>query len=130
MRNPAFRDEDIARMRGQWLAGIAQEKTEPTGLALRTLPPLLYGKGHPYAIPLTGSGTEAAIKSLTTDDLRKFVADFIRPDNVNIIVAGDTTLAEIIPQLDAVFGDWTAPSTKVPKINLDQVQPPAKPRCI
>ena len=27
VRNPAFRDDDIARMRGQWLARIAQEKT-------------------------------------------------------------------------------------------------------
>ncbi len=126
VRNPAFRDEDVARIRGQWLAGIAQEKTEPTGLALRTLPPLIYGKGNPYAIPFTGSGTEASIKSLTTDDMHKFVADFIRPDNAKIIVAGDTTLAEIIPQLDAAFGDWTAPSTKVPSVNLATVQVPAK----
>ena len=58
MRNPAFRDADIARIRGQWLADIEQEKTQPTGLALRTLPPLLYGKDHAYGIPFTGSGTE------------------------------------------------------------------------
>src|SRR5690606_26017972 len=57
VRNPAFRAADIERVRNQWLAGIAQEKTRPAGLALRTLPPLLYGAGHPYAIPFTGSGT-------------------------------------------------------------------------
>ena len=45
VRNPAFRDEDIARVRGQWLARIAQEKTQPRGLALRTLPPLLVRRG-------------------------------------------------------------------------------------
>ena len=32
--------------------------------ALRVLPPLLYGEGHPYAMPFTGSGTEAAIAAL------------------------------------------------------------------
>src|SRR5262249_41294583 len=90
VRNPAFRNEDIARIPGQWLAGIAQEKSEPTQLALRTLPPLVYGKGHPYAIPFTGSGTEESIKSLTVDDLRKYAGDFLRPDNLRIIVAGDT----------------------------------------
>ena len=31
--------EDLERVRAQWIAGIAQEKTQPVGLALRTLPP-------------------------------------------------------------------------------------------
>ena len=81
VRNPAFREDDLTRMRGQWLARIAQEKTQPTGLALRTLPPLLYGDGHAYAIPFTGSGTEAAIKAMTAPDLRAYVRDCLRPDN-------------------------------------------------
>lgn len=127
VRNPAFHEEDIARIRGQWLAGIAQEKTEPTGLALRTLPPLIYGKNNPYAIPFTGSGTEAAIKSLTADDMRKFMSDSIRPDNAQIIVAGDTTLAEIIPQLDAAFGDWKAPTSPLTKVDTVKAKVPPKP---
>ncbi len=127
VRNPAFREDDITRLRGQWLAGIAQEKTEPTGLALRTLPPLIYGKDHPYAIPFTGSGTEAAIKSLNADDMRGFMAAYIRPDNAKIIVVGDTTLAEITQQLDAAFGDWKAPATKLPSVKLSDVKAPAKP---
>jgi zinc protease len=107
LRHPAFRSADIERVRAQWLAGIAQEKTQPTGLALRTLPPLLYGAGHPYAIPFTGTGTEDAIKSLTVDDLRNWDSTWLRPDDVRILVAGDTTLPEITRQLDAAFGDWT-----------------------
>jgi predicted Zn-dependent peptidase len=118
VRHPAFRDEDIGRIRGQWLAGIAQEKTEPTGLALRTLPPLVYGKGSAYAIPFTGSGDEASIKALSADDMRAFVRDFLRPDNTKIIIAGDTVLADIVAQLDAVFGDWQAPTQPVPKVTL------------
>ncbi|MEP6938383.1 MAG: pitrilysin family protein [Rudaea sp.] len=128
LRNPAFRAEDISRLRGQWLAGIAQEKTDPTSLALRVLPPLLYGKGHAYAAPLTGSGTEASIKSLTDHDLRAFVADWFRPDNARIVVAGDTTLAEIIAKLDANIGDWLAPKTALPKKSLPIALAPTQPR--
>ncbi|MBS0432445.1 MAG: insulinase family protein [Proteobacteria bacterium] len=128
VRNPAFRDADVSRLRGQWLAGIAQEKTEPTGVALRLLPPILYGKGNAYAIPFTGSGTEASINSLTTADMRGFVGDYLRPDNVKILVAGDTTLEKIIPQLEKVFGDWKAPATARPAKNLAKVDYPAKPR--
>jgi predicted Zn-dependent peptidase len=128
VRNAAFRDGDITRIRGQWLARIAQEKTQPTGLALRSLPPLLYGAGHAYAIPFTGSGTEASIESLDAHDLRNYTRDFIRPDNATILVAGDTTLAAIIAKLDAVFGDWKAPESAIPKKNIANVQAPKQPR--
>ena len=128
VRNAAFRDADIARIRAQWLARIAQEKTQPTGLALRSLPPLLYGAGHAYAIPFTGSGTEASIGSLGADDLRAYVRDFIRPDNATILVAGDTTLEAIVKQLDAAFGDWTPAATPVPKKNIATVAAPKQPR--
>ncbi|MCR6701505.1 MAG: insulinase family protein [Dokdonella sp.] len=128
VRNPAFRQTDIDRIRAQWLAGIAQEKTQPNSLAMRTLPPLLYGSDHAYGIPFTGSGTEAAIGALTAEDLAAFHRDFYRPDNARILVAGDTTLEAIIPQLDRVFGDWQAPAGAVPKKNVAEVAPQSKPR--
>ncbi|MBN6150744.1 insulinase family protein [Xanthomonas sp. AmX2] len=128
VRNPAFKAEDIERIRGQWLAGIAQEKTQPTSLALRTLPPLLYGSGHAYGIPFTGSGTEAAIKSLSAADLSGFHQRWLRPDNLRILVAGDTTLEAIIPQLDAAFGDWQPPAGTMPKKNIGQVAAQPAPR--
>ncbi len=128
VRNPAFRDADIERIRGQWLADIAQEKTQPTGIALRTLPPLLFGEKHAYGIPFTGSGTEASIKSLTATDLRRFHRDFIRPDNVKILIAGDTTLPAITAQLDKVFGDWQATETPMPNKDIGKVAAQKKPR--
>jgi predicted Zn-dependent peptidase len=124
VRSPAFRAADISRLRGQWLAGIAQEKSQPIGIALRTLPPLLYGKGHAYAIPFSGSGTEASIKALSDADMRHFVTDYIRPDNAKILVAGDTTLEKIVPQLNAAFGDWKSPANAVPVKNIAKVAPP------
>ncbi|TAM94873.1 MAG: insulinase family protein [Rhodanobacteraceae bacterium] len=126
IRNPAFREADITRLRGQRLAGIAQEKTQPTAVALRLLPPILYGKGNAYAIPFTGSGTEASVRAMTAPDMHAFVRDYIRSDNMRILVAGDTTLDAIIPQLEKVFGDWQAPAAKVPARNLGKVDYPAK----
>ncbi|KJV35333.1 M16 family metallopeptidase [Luteibacter yeojuensis] len=127
-RTPAFNADDIERVRGQWIAGIAQEKTEPEAIALRSLPPLMFGKNHAYGIPFTGSGTEKAIASLTAADLATFQRDYLRPDNVRILVAGDTTLAEILPKLDAAFGDWAPPASAIPKRNVGQVAAQPKPR--
>ncbi len=128
VRNPAFEKKEFERVQAQWLASIEQEKTRPSSLALRTLPPLLYGEGHAYAMPFTGSGTTASIKSLTPDDLRAFHQAWIRPDNVRILVAGDTTLAEITTALDRVLGDWQAPNEAKPAKLIAQVAPAKQTR--
>ncbi|HEX7917624.1 pitrilysin family protein [Rudaea sp.] len=128
VRRPAFNAADIERLRGVRLAELAQSKTEPGGIALRILPPLLYGKGNAYGIPLDGFGGEDELKSLAATDFDSFARDWLRPDNMKILVVGDTTLAQIAPQLDAAFGDWQAPATPLPKKKLAAVAAQAKPR--
>ncbi len=110
VRRPTFPQHEIERVRKEWIGGIAREKTSPETLALRVLPPLLYGAGHPYAIPFTGSGTEASVSALTRDDLVAYQRDFLRPDNVTIIVTGAVTSATILPLLERHFGDWRPPA--------------------
>src|SRR5690606_40177319 len=90
-----------------WIANIAQEKARPQTAALRVLPPLLYGEGHPYAMPFTGSGTEASIAALTRDDLVDFHRAQMRPEGATLVVVGDTTLAATVPLLEAHLGDWS-----------------------
>ncbi len=124
VRNPRFDDSEIKRVQGQWLASIAQEKTDPSSLASRILPPLIYGEGHAYAVPGTGSGTEASISALTSADLRSFHQNWIRPDGARITVVGDTTLAEIIPALNKVFANWKAPATPRLSKNISEVALP------
>ncbi|HET7266612.1 MAG TPA: pitrilysin family protein [Oleiagrimonas sp.] len=128
VRHPAFRKADIRRIRGQWLAGIAHEKARPTTLALRVMPRLLYGKGHAYAMPFTGSGTTASIKALTAADMHAFMHDYIRPDNVRIMVAGDIDMDTLVDELNQAFGDWSAPDTPVPHKDIAKVTPPEHPR--
>ena len=126
--NPAFDASEFARVQAQTVAAIAQEKTEPVNLALRVLPPLLFGAGHPYAIPFTGSGTEASVAGLKPEDLRAFHRDRLHAGNVTILVAGDTTLAEIQPLLEARFGAWKKPATAAASRPVPAVTLPAKSR--
>ncbi|NVJ97177.1 MAG: insulinase family protein [Alphaproteobacteria bacterium] len=124
VRNPAFSQEELDRLRQRWIAGIAQEKANPVQLALRTLPGLLYGEDHSYGVPFTGSGTEASIGAMTRDDLVKFHSDWIRPDNATIFMVGDITLDEAKEALEATFGDWAAPASAVPAKNITEVAMP------
>jgi len=110
VRNPAFRPDDIERKRATLLAQIGEEKTQPQGLALRVLPPLLYGASHPYGVPFTGSGDEAGVKAVTRADLLAFHARWLRPDNATIFAVGDSTLGELVPLLEQRFGSWRAPA--------------------
>lgn len=128
LREPSFDPDEIERVKATWIAGIKQEKARPNGAALRVLPPLLYGDGHPYAIPFSGSGTEASIAALTRDDLVGFRQDWVRPENATLIVVGDTTLAEIVPLLDKHFGDWSGEGEAPELPEIVNVERPEQPR--
>ncbi len=130
VRNPAFDNSEIEKLRARWLAQIEQEKAEPVQLALRLLPPVMYGEGHAYGVPFTGSGEVETIKALTRDDLTEFHSTWLRPDNATLFVAGDATMAEMKPLLERAFGDWRAPAGAVPKKNVAAVTRPAKGRVI
>ena len=128
IRNPAFAPTEVERLRGQMLTRIAAEKTEPMPIAQRLLPPLLYGKAHPYGIPFTGSGTESGVKAVTRADLVAFHDTWLRPDNARIFVTGDTSLTELMPLLEKRFGDWKAPTiAKGTKLfRMDRMARPAR----
>src|SRR5690606_39065727 len=129
LRRPEFDPAEIERVRATWLANIAQEKARPQTAALRVLPPLLYGEGHPYAMPFTGSGTEAAIAALTRDDLVDFHRAGVRPEGATVVVVGDTTLAEIVPLLEKHLGDWRGPGEPpAATAVVPEVPRPAAPR--
>ena len=128
LKNPAFEPAEVERLRAQLVTSISAENTQPRGIARRVMPELLYGKIHPYGVPLSGSGTEAGVKSVTRADLFSFHQTWLRPDNGKIFVTGDTTLAEIKPLLEARFGQWKAPaSPKGAKLfRMDRMARPAR----
>jgi predicted Zn-dependent peptidase len=115
VRHPAFAPAEVSRVRNQQLAAIAEEAKQPVGMALRTLPPILYGSAHPYGVPFTGSGEPAAVAKLSSADLAAFHDSWLRPDNATIFVVGDTTLGQVMPLLEKSFGDWRSSGPKPAK---------------
>lgn len=122
---PEFPEEDFKRLQKQRLAAIRREKNEPNGVAMRVLPQLLYGKGHAYGVPFSGSGDEEGVARLTRDGLRRFYHAWFKPGNATLVVAGDTSLDELIPLLESRFGKWL--DGPVPAKRIEAVTPPAKP---
>ncbi|MGB8130662.1 MAG: pitrilysin family protein [Candidatus Angelobacter sp.] len=122
--HPAFPQKEFARLQQDRLAGIRREKVQPQTMALRVVPQLLYGKGHPYSLPFTGSGTEASVSKLTREDLAKWHDTWFKPNNATLLIVGDTTLAAIKPKLEKLFAGWKPGD--VPKKNVTKVTEPEK----
>ena len=117
-RHPAFRDADVARVRSQRLAEIAQEQSDPSGLAQRAIRPLIYGTAHPYG-SVGGSGKADYVQTLMPANLKAEHDKWLRPDLARITVVGDVTMAELLPKLEAAFGDWKAPAGPAPAKAVD-----------
>ena len=104
--HPSFPKADFERLKKQRLAQIQQEKADPVGLALRVFPGLLYGPGHAYANPWTGSGTEESTARIQRNDLVRFHEAWFKPNHATLVVVGATTLAEIKPKVERLFAGW------------------------
>jgi zinc protease len=109
--NPSFPADRFSTQKKRRIAQIEQEKANPTAVAQRVLPALIYGKDHAYGKP--GSGFTTSLESVTREDLIKWHADWFKPGSATIIIAGDTTMDKLIPALEQTFGPWaggTAPA--------------------
>lgn len=117
--NPSFPEADLARLKKQFRAQIQREKVTPVSMALRVFPELMYGEGHAYSLPLTGSGTLESLERIDRRTLVDYHRTWFRPNNATMIVVGDTTMESIRPKLEKLFRDWEPGS--VPVKNVDEV---------
>ncbi|GAA3999604.1 pitrilysin family protein [Sphingomonas humi] len=108
VERPTFAQDDLDRLRNQTLTGIAQSQRDANGIVQRNLPTLLYGASHPYAT--VGAGLPDAMKRFTRNDIVSYSQAWLRPDNLEIFVVSNLPLADITRQLEARFGNWTAPA--------------------
>jgi predicted Zn-dependent peptidase len=129
VRHPAFADGEVARVKDQQLAQLAQTLASPRALASRELAHVLYGS-HPYGQPSDGLGNAASLAALTPAALRAAHDKWLRPDLARITVTGDITMRELLPLLEKAFGDWQAPATPKPVKDLAAPVPTPRPRIV
>jgi len=104
--NPSYPQAMVDLGIKQRLARIAQEKATPSTAATRVVPVLLYGASHPYGKPLSGAGFEKTVTGITRDQLVAWQRQWFHPNNATLIVAGDVTMTELVPELERAFGSW------------------------
>ncbi len=114
--NPAFADNEFKRLKDLQLNTIKREGTQPFQMAMRALPRYLYGTGHAYSNPLTGSGYVETVNSITREDILKFYDTWFKPNNGTLVVVGDVEMKDLVNGLEKRFSQWKR--GEVPKKNL------------
>jgi zinc protease len=114
LQNPAFRADDLERVRGLKIAGLTQKLAIPGALASDEAARLLYGDQHPFGQP--SGGTMESVGGITAEDLRKFHDTWYRPNNALISVSGDVSAPEIEAALQKHLARWKA--GPLPRISL------------
>ena len=122
--NPSFPDKEFERLRTEQINRIKQEKSQPFGMVLRSLNKYLYGDGHPYSNPLSGSGYEETVAAITKDDIINFYESWMKPNNATLIVTGDIDMNSLKGKLEKSLGNWKKGS--VPTISFTKGESQSK----
>jgi predicted Zn-dependent peptidase len=104
--NPAFPENELNRLKQETISNINSESKDPQALLLRIMPALLYGKDHPYGMPMTGSGDEATVKNLSRTDVTQYYQKYCIPNNATLVVTGNLTMPDLIAKLEARLSRW------------------------
>jgi zinc protease len=112
-----FTEEDLIRLRQQSIESIEADKEQPSSIASNVYRQLIYGEGHPFAVP--ASGEIETLENITLEDIQNFSRESISSQVLDVVVIGDIEQEEIMPKLDFL--------ANVPNQNVELPDLPATP---
>ncbi len=101
LSRPRFEPGTAARVRGQIVAGLAQDEEDPSSVASKAFFKIFF-RNHPYAH--SASGTPEGLGAVTPDDLRRFARTHWVRGGLKISVSGDVDTATLQALLKTAFG--------------------------
>jgi zinc protease len=107
LRQPAFRQREVERLKAERLAEIIQVRAEPRGLADEAFEAAVYHASSRYSVSLGGS--ETSIAEIETADIQAFYRSRYSPATTTIVIAGDIDPASATRLAQQHLGDWTGP---------------------
>jgi len=103
--HPAFKEEEIDRLKKQSLDGLRVALQQPGSVASYVMGRVVYGDGE-YGH--AAGGTPETLPAIQRADIVKFYQTYYRPDNAALIFSGNVTLEKGKEYAEKFFGDWKA----------------------
>ena len=107
LREPAYDPKELEQLRTEWIAGLEQQRSDPSALAFTAFQKAL--KPYPANdIRYVESIDEsiASTKAVTREQLVKFHQSFFGAQPAQVAVVGDFDAAAIEKQVATLLGDW------------------------
>ena len=110
LREPAFDGKELEELRRENLAGIEQNRSEPTSLGSNAYQRYLnpWPKGDPRYVE-TFDEQVADYTAASLDDVRRFYAENYGASNGELVAVGDFDPAEVQSVVTEIFGSWKSP---------------------
>src|SRR5438105_11967197 len=103
--HPAFKEEEIDRLKRQSLDGLRVALQQPGSVASYVIGRVVYGDGE-YGH--AAGGTPETLPAIQRADIVKFYQTYYRPDNAALIFSGNVTLEKGKEYAEKFFGAWKA----------------------
>lgn len=122
--NPAFSEEDFARMKERVIQGLQQQAKTPSSLARRARDLILFGDENRVSLP--DEGTLETVQNITLNDVKSFYANYYSPDKASIVAVGNLSKQSMVNTLDFI-GQWQgktyefADYSEFPKYDENQI---------
>ena len=104
LTEPSLPDDEFERLRGERLAELLQQRSEPRSLADEAFAQAVYAPGARYAMP--DGGSEKSVGALTLDQLRAFYASHYSPAATTVVLVGDVSAEDGVRIVESVLGAW------------------------
>ncbi|OKS89080.1 hypothetical protein RG47T_4561 [Mucilaginibacter polytrichastri] len=95
--NPLFTEAAFSRDKKQTLESFKLQKSQPASIATAAFAKLNYGATNVLGNQATGS--EQTVKNITLADIQAYYNNNITANGAKVVVVGDITEAELLPQL-------------------------------
>lgn len=105
IREPAFPDDEVDRIRNQQLASLQQRKMVPSKLALDRALRAIYADGVPFGRPV--EGVSEAVEAMDPAAAAEFVDEAYRPGDGGLVVAGDVEEGKVLELARRHLGGWS-----------------------
>jgi zinc protease len=109
LREPAFTEHDVTRLREERLAELLQIEAEPRELADDQFARIAFGPTSRYAEPVAGS--TSSVSGLTQQDVALHFAGRYLPRTITVIMAGDVRSESAFAMAESLWGEWDVGSS-------------------
>lgn len=118
--NPAFPEDEFAKLKQQTISNIAASMDDPNFIAGNVARVMVYGSDHPYG----EIQTQKTIEGLTADKCRMYYDKYFSPEIATLVIVGDLSMKEAKRDAEKYFGSWEG--EKLSENEFAKPEPPSQ----